>query len=246
MKNGKMFEMVISDEIKHSFESLIYNLKRETAVCGGVFTTNKENNRFHICMAVSEKLKPYFVERAKDEISSYIAVEHKFDYFMQNLGFFPLEKNKKVGFCSALAVFDKSTDIKYIKEHLLFESEINIDSALHFCMPELFERWKEIANLIAENKIELSGENGALEMMRFLLKSTPCENESLHLIASNGFFAIVNDKKETVYEFNQNEQEKLLHRAICLLPKHLALHGNNFDFFYELFPSNKNEMSLTK
>lgn len=247
MKTSKMFEVVVSDEFCHSFDGLMVSLERETRLCGGLFAESIQNGRQVICMAVNEKFRPYFVERVRDEVADFVAVEHKFDFFMDRLNLPVLSENKKIGFCSALAVFDKATDIKYIKKRLLFDREIYIDSAIMFCMPELLERWKEIATLVCENGVELSGEKGMMEMMRFLLKSSASENETMHLASSDGKFFIVNDKKDPIFTFEKEEKGKLLHRTISLLPKHLAVHGSDFDFFYELFPSeNKNEMSLTK
>ena len=239
----KMFEILVSDNCCHETDLLSSAIKREALLCGGVFASDEFGGRIRIAVAVSEKLKDYFLARVKDEIADYIAVEYKYEFFMKNLEFSSLENNEKVAFCSALAVFDKATDKKYILEHLLLGSEIVIDSAVAFCMPKLFDRWTEIASLIDANKFELSNGNGLIEMMRFLLKSSPNESEKINLESSNDMLVISNDigKTKFLYPDCAESDSKVLHRIISLLPRQVMVHGKRFDFLYPLFPNVKKQ-----
>ena len=239
----KMFEMLVSDAASRDIDSLASNLKRETLLCGGVFAFDSDGFRSKIAMAVSEKFKDYFLARVKDEIANYIAVEYKYQYFIEKLTFSSLSKNEKVAFCSALAVFDKATDKKYILEHLLVGSEIVIDSAVAFCMPRLYDRWEEIVGLIESNKYELSNGNGLLEMMRFLLKSSPNESERIHLQSKDNNILIVNDCGKIEYKYfeGKESEERVIHRVISLLPRQIAVHGNCFDYLYDIFPNAKKQ-----
>lgn len=239
----KMFEMAVSGAACYDIDSLILNFRRETELCGGLFAFENNDNRFMACMAISEKLRDYFLARIKEEICEHIAVEYKYDFFLKSLNLTSISDLEKVAFCSALAVFDKETDKKYISEHLLVGSEIVVDSAVAFCMPKLFDRWAEIVELVESNKYELSSCNGLVEMMRFLLKSSPCESEKIHIQKNNDHLFISNDLGKVQFEYYDDEDAnaKVLHRAISLLPRQIALHGDRFDYLRSLFPNAKKQ-----
>ena len=238
-----MFEVQVSDSCCYDFDMLLNALERETQLCGGVFAVQKTNERFRACMAVGERFRNYFVARVKEEICNYIAVEYKYNYFLKTLNLISLNECEKVAFCSSLAVFDKETDKKFIFEHLLFGSEIVIDSAVAFCMQRLYDRWAEIALLIETNRVELSSGDGLVEMMRFLLKSSPYESEKIHLKQLDDKLCVVDDLGNIQFKYEDGEfaSEKILHRAISLLPKQIALHGDRFNYLYSLFPNAKKQ-----
>jgi len=239
----KMFEILVSDNNLHESDQLIGLLGRETRLCGGVFAASSNNGRIEIAMAVAERFRDYFVKQVKEEISDYIAVEYKYEYFMKRLNFESISDKEKVAFCSSLAVFDKQTDKKYISEQLLFGNEIVVDSAVAFCMPKLLDRWTEIAELVEASKYELSGGDGILEMMRFLIKSSPSESEKIHLKTYGKNLFVVNDCGSVQFSYCDcaDSDIKLLHRIISLLPRQISVHGDRFNYLFSLFPNAKRE-----
>lgn len=222
-----MFELVISDKAceEISFLQLAKQLKREVQLLKGVFVYDQFAGRERICFAVPKKMADYALARAKDEIAEHLAVEYKYRFFDQRLELFGLDELMRTAFLSALAVFDKETDKKYILEHLNFFDEVNIDSCFAFCMPLLQERWTEIVSLVESNMFELMANEGLLEMMKFLIRSCPVESEEVFVGQTENLFLIENARREVQFEFEKNVsgRKKLVHQLVNLVPKKLVV-----------------------
>lgn len=245
-----MFELVISDEKTMDLRFLALILKKEVAQCKGICVCDVFADRNRIVAAVPEKFEQYFLARVREEVANFIAVEHKYRYFLNNLPMPILDDFNKSAFCSALAVFDKETDKKYCLEHLKFFDEINIDSAIAFCMPLLFERWNEIIELVKSNFVELSLSGGAVEMMKFLIRSSGVESSRI-VVEKNLGCRIRNESGDVLFDFDEENESRLIHALVCLLPKEVVVVGKNTFRIDEVFDDrirvvDENKIDLVK
>ena len=232
-----MFELQISDTKKDVMEVLSKKLGREVLACKGVFVFDEDFGRFRLSLAVADKLREYIWARAREEIVEILAVEYKYQFFSEKLEIPMLDDFLKTAFLSALAVFDKQTDKKYIEQHLFFDGEINLDSLFLFRLPLLKDRWSEIVELVESNFSELLPNHGMIEMMKFLIESSPVENNEVWVLSRHNCLMIANANRETMFEFENSKTGllELVHRLVLLLPKKVVVSGKNLERVFEVF-----------
>lgn len=240
-----MFELLISDKISPNITlaTLAKRLKTEVSMSKGIFVYDQYRDRERVCIAVPERYMQYVSTRAREEVIEHIAVEYKYQYFCERLSLANLDGFMSTAFLSALAVFDKATDKRYISDHLSFYDELNIDSAFNFRLPLLKDRWDEIVSLVRQNILELSPNGGLIEMMKFLLNQSPVECEEVVVDVEDAEYKIKNARGETQFAYNgEKASEKMVHQLITLLPKKVVVKNKDLNNLKSVFESRVQEV----
>lgn len=222
---GAMFELQVSeDKSRHSLlTSLFVKLKNEVRACRGVIVCDILGDRSRLCLAVPQKAEDYFKSLLFDVLSDIIVVEYKFEHLSSHISIPFGEETTKNAFLMALTVFDKSTDIEFVKSRLQLTDEINVDSFVNFRLTELKERWNEIADLLNENIGQLSIEGGLIEMLKFLIRTTPVEcGEVLVSFDDSGKVLFSNTSGDVIYE-SASEETSAVSKLVALLPSRIVV-----------------------
>ncbi len=234
-----MFEVTISDQFSNfcSMRNLTKNIINEVSNCKGLYVHELVNGREKLSIAVNDKFTEFIRSRIKDEIVEYFSVEYKYRYFTENLKIPFLDEVSKSAFYSALAVFDKDTDKKYVYDNLCLANELYLDSFFNFRLPLLVDRWAEIVQLVIDNVIQLAPNKGLIEMMKFLLKSSPVECDEVYVKIVNTGAMIFNARNEVQFFFqnDSNMLSSLIHQLITLLPKTIVVCSNQLECLSPIF-----------
>ena len=74
--------------------------------------------------------------------------------------------------CTALAIFDKSSDLERVLNSMQFKTNFNVDSYFRFVLSDLRNKWQDICDLFYNNLPELVSSDAFYELMKYLIKIT--------------------------------------------------------------------------
>ncbi|MBQ9790091.1 MAG: hypothetical protein IJW24_00665 [Clostridia bacterium] len=224
-----MFELTIESNYLHEDAVLAAKnfLLPTVQDMGGVIVCGNTHGRIQIALAVpiSKKhvIKSIVLDVAADAIVSIFKRQHLDDAIH---GAF-LSSETRSSLLSALSEFDRETDVNLAKKHLVFSNCILLDSTYFFKMQELRDRWDEVAVLVSNNLPNLIAGDAVIEMMKFLIKTTPSKTPEVYLsLLDDGKLSVVskNPQRSCLQLFDKTSEdfeEKFISFLISLAPKRI-------------------------
>lgn len=192
-----MREIALAAGLKNKdiIEFLHANIKTKLDFCKTITTTYCDNNFCYLMFACDEDFSCVCEEIIKEAVIDYIENVYKVNFLKENI---KNPTNNTLGFnayIKVLAIFDKSTDEKALKDIILFNQTFFIDSFLEFRLSPLKVHWLNLAHLSTDN-IELFNSGTFVDVIRFLLNTMDNNVYKVKVVCDDEIFKVYNIKKK--------------------------------------------------
>lgn len=222
-----MFEFTLCGNKTTIMDNIYKKLKPQIDGFNGIII-KQIKKQISICLAVDCKFEKIVRQKILDIVSDEIILEYKFDILQQRIKI-PIGNNVSLNaFIKALVVFDRQTDKDVIKQNLVLQNKLNLDSFYYFRLSSLRARWYDIADIVNENIPLMLQNNSICELTKCFVDETAKEVEELHLIIQNKKIQIEIDNKLSDLEFDISTEylESLLTEIISISPQKIIIYGN--------------------
>lgn len=189
--NRSMYEVTVSALRKE--QHLLEHIKREAvpaiAEMDGIFTEMSDESRSYFSAACSDTYRFQLRRLLSGSIAETIALGYK-NIFVRNC----LHVNKgnflQNVLINTMCVFDKTYDQQIVSKIIDVDKPVFIDGYCNFRLQPLKKKWKEIANLVAENNYILQDKQLILEFLQYLLESVYSRAEQLTVTLDKDTFML--------------------------------------------------------
>ena len=130
-----------------------------------------------------------------------------------------------------MAIFDKSTDEKALKDIIFFNQTFFIDSFLEFRLSPLKVHWLNLAHLSSDN-IKLFNSGTFLDVIRFLISTMDINVYKVKVVCDDEKFKVYNiktknDKIQKIAECNNHLE--LVSNVLNSCPNYVDVYMSNND-----------------
>ena len=192
-----MREIALAVGLKNKaiIEFLQANIKSKLDFCRTITTTYCDNNFCYLLFAFNKEFSALCEEAMKEVVIDYIENVYKVNFLKENI---KNPTNNTLAFnayIKVLAVFDKSTDEKALKDIILFNQTFFIDSFLEFRLSPLKVHWLNLAHLSSDN-IDLFNSGTFVDVIRFLINTMDNSVYKVKVVCDDETFKVYNIKKK--------------------------------------------------
>lgn len=186
-------------------------------------TIENTNENITITISIPKKQMPEAMDGLHDIISEILVLYFKANYLEKNLQLPLVSEKSKKALLKALAVFDKKTDIDFVKKQLSITKQLHLESFYEFKLVELRLRWQEICELMQDNVNYLLLTDSFNDLTRYLIRNTEPEIESIYLYISQDKLIIRdfdgNNLCEPILMSCDDFEIKVVYEMIYLAPR---------------------------
>lgn len=228
LKNKHYLKYILS-EISHAKLNVISAL---------TYDSSTANLTLAIDVSSMQRLANIVVEC----ICNIILLVFKREYFRSNLDLSNLDNTNRCAFLKALVMFDSVSDKQEIKQEIILNKNLYIDSFYYFKLPFMREKWSEILGIISAS-IYINDNDGFLELLKFLISNLDCGIPLINIYYRDNRFVVYDNKNKLIKlkDETSNIEDDLISQIIELSPKIINLYcadnisKDTFDVIYYLF-----------
>lgn len=201
-----------------------------------------ESSMSHLTIAVDIKSMQRLANIIVECICNIILLVFKKEYFSSKLDLQNLDITKKSVFLKALVMFDSISDKQEIKQEIILNKKIYIDSFYYFKLSFMREKWQEILNIINASTYTTDSDS-FLDLLKFLVNNLDCNVPLINVHFKNNKFLVYDSKNRLIKlkEVGDSVEVDLINQIIELSPKIINLYCSNniskdtFNVMYYLF-----------
>lgn len=234
------FTISINSKYKHYLKYILSEIKHAKLDVISVISSDECTDSLTMAISVvsMQRLANILVEC----ICNIILLVFKKDYYNSKLDLNKLDNASKSAFLKALVMFDSISDKQEIKQEIILNKSINIDSFYYFRLPFIREKWSGILDIISCSNYMSSTEN-FLELLKFLINNLDTSIPLINIYFKNNRFMVYDNKNKLIKlkEHEDSEEINLITQIIELSPKIINLYcsenisKDTFNVMYYLF-----------
>lgn len=234
------FTIVINQKYKYFLDYIL----RETsyAKLKVISVISETEDKSYLTMAIEVSAMQRLANIIVECICNIILLIYKRKFFRERLDLSKCDSINKCAFLKTLVMFDSVADMEEIKQEIILNKSIDIDSFYYFKLPFMREKWGEILSIISAS-VYLYDNDGLTDLLKFLVNSLDNCMPKIDVYFNNGRFDIYDNKKSIIKpkEILSTAEESMLSQIIELCPKVINLHcvdnisKDTIDILYSLF-----------
>lgn len=234
------FTISISLKNKHYIDYIMYEIKHSKLKVITAITYDNLNANITVAVDVScmQKLANILVEC----ICNIILLVYKREFFINNLELSKCDYLSRCAFLKTLVMFDSVSDKQEIKQEIILNKAINIDSFYHFKLKFMKEKWGEILSIITCS-VYMDDNDNIVELLKFLINSLDTSVPQINIYFKDNMFKVYDNSNNLIKskEDIANIEEAMISQIIELCPKKINLYCIDnishaaIDMIYSLF-----------
>ena len=237
-----MWEFTISISYKYR-QYLKYILTEINYTKINIISVIKDDNTItHLTIAVDINSMQRIANVIVECICNIILFVFKKEYFNNKLDFKKMNITEKSVFLKALVMFDSLTDKEEIKQEIILNKTLNIDSFYYFKLAFMREKWEEVFNIINCSPY-MADSDSFLDLIKFLVNNLDCNIPLINVYYKNNKYLVFDNKNKLIKlkDKGSDTEIDLINQIIELSPKTINLYcsrdisKNTFDIIYYLF-----------